>query len=493
MFTYLVLTLLVIAWLDTMLGRAAKWPLWTAPALTGAAFLLSLVQWAVAPAESFQYGLHFHPAGYVLTAVICFISWLVQSFALRNLAGNRLQRRTLRYLVGLTLALILFSIADHLALMVLGLGLSNFLLSRLIAHYHGWDAARHSGRMALRSLGLATLLLGVAVGVIYFQTGTLTLSGLSAASLDGLGTGVVLASIILAALLQSANWPLHGWLIASANAPTPISAFMHAGLVNGGALILYKFFPLLQGAEWSFMVLFVMGAITAVIGTAWMLVQSDIKRTLTCSTVGQMGFMVMQCGLGLFPAALTHMIWHGLFKASLFLGAGSAITAPTNKSLRLRGSKGLIILALGLGTGAAGAFIFYQFTSTLGSLDSTYLLLLLFCGLTIAHTVMSLLRDGLTLPRLALAELVALGGATLYGASVWWLEGAFTYVAAQPLQIGHWVVTGIFAGFWLASLFRPYLPDATTQHYLSALYVRMLRFSQPRNQGLTLLRERYRA
>ena len=99
---------------------------------------------------------------------------------------------------------------------------------------------------------------------------------------------------------------------------------MHAGLINGGGFLLARFAPMLAIQPPILNLIFIAGITTALLGTLWKLMQSDVKRMLACSTMGQMGFMIAQCGLGLFPAAVAHLSWHGLFKAYLFLSTGSA-------------------------------------------------------------------------------------------------------------------------------------------------------------------------
>ncbi len=460
--------------------------------LTGVAFLFALAAFFLPHAPEASLGLLWDREANLFAAVICFISLVIQAYSLRHFDGHRFRRRTFRHFVALTVALLLFTSADHLLLLAGALGLSNYLLTRLIAHQPDWDAARASGRIAWRHLGLAGLLLLPVAGMIYLTQGHWSLQQLgenwTATSWLPLTGGLIVA----AALLQSAIWPLHRWLIASANAPTPVSAFMHAGLVNGGALILYKFAPLLAQLSWSAGLLFLLGAATAVLGTTWMLVQSDVKRTLTCSTMGQMGFMIMQCGLGLFPAAIAHMIWHGFFKASLFLSAGSTVKAATNQSLRLHGPQAAPIFAFGLLCGVAGAYLFWLFTGAGGTLSSTYLLLLVFCGITCAHSVMTILQPRPGLGRALLAAGLGLLGATVYGASVWMVETQLAPLPAPPLSALHLAVLAFFVLGWLLMIFRAYLPASLTDRLLAPLYVRVLRDSQPDTTTLTLQRGQYR-
>ncbi|MGE0048461.1 MAG: NADH-quinone oxidoreductase subunit L [Acidithiobacillus sp.] len=131
--------------------------------------------------------------------------------------------------------------------------------------------------------------------------------------------------IAISAFARSAQFLLHGWLPYTMDGPTPVSALMHAGIVNAGGFLFNRFAPIFEYTSLALHIAFVVGLITAVLGSALMLIQNDIKRSLGYSTMGQMGFMVMECGLGAFPLAVFHLIAHGFFKASLFLGAGNAI------------------------------------------------------------------------------------------------------------------------------------------------------------------------
>ncbi|WP_414041632.1 NADH-quinone oxidoreductase subunit L [Acidithiobacillus sp. M4-SHS-6] len=131
--------------------------------------------------------------------------------------------------------------------------------------------------------------------------------------------------LAFAAFARSAQFLLHGWLPYTMDGPTPVSALMHAGIVNAGGFMFNRFFPVFEHASIVLHFVFIVGLITAVVGSAMMLIQNDVKRSLGYSTMGQMGFMVMECGVGAFALAVFHLIAHGFFKASLFLGAGNII------------------------------------------------------------------------------------------------------------------------------------------------------------------------
>ncbi|CAA6816013.1 MAG: NADH dehydrogenase, subunit 5 [uncultured Sulfurovum sp.] len=132
---------------------------------------------------------------------------------------------------------------------------------------------------------------------------------------------------LFAAMMKSAIIPFHLWLPYTSEAPTPVSALMHAGVVNVGGILLNKMAFLLLLTPAVLNVAFVMGLITAIGASILMLAVSDIKRSLGYSTVGQMGYMIMEVGLGAFSLAIYHLMVHGIFKASLFLESGSLINS----------------------------------------------------------------------------------------------------------------------------------------------------------------------
>ena len=130
---------------------------------------------------------------------------------------------------------------------------------------------------------------------------------------------------LIAAMMKSAIMPFHIWLPYTSEAPTPVSAVMHAGVVNVGGILLNKLAYLLLLTPMVLNIAFVIGLITAIFASLLMLVVSDIKRSLGYSTVGQMGYMIMEVGLGAFSLAIYHLIVHGIFKATLFLESGALI------------------------------------------------------------------------------------------------------------------------------------------------------------------------
>jgi NADH-quinone oxidoreductase subunit L len=140
--------------------------------------------------------------------------------------------------------------------------------------------------------------------------------------------------IFISAMSKSAQFPFHMWLPDSLYAPTPVTAFLHAGIINAGGFLLARLAPLFAVSPVTLHWVFAVGMLTALLGSSMMLVQNDIKKTLGYSTIGQMGFMIMECGLGAYGLAIFHLIAHGLFKGSIFLNCGYVIHAARQEPRR---------------------------------------------------------------------------------------------------------------------------------------------------------------
>jgi NAD(P)H-quinone oxidoreductase subunit 5 len=136
---------------------------------------------------------------------------------------------------------------------------------------------------------------------------------------------VAVLLIACAALLKCAQLPFHGWLIQVMEAPTPVSALLHAGVVNLGGFVLMRFAALVGEVPAAQVLLVAAGTATAVLAALVMSTRISIKVMLAWSTTAQMGFMLMQCGLGVWELALLHLVAHSLYKAHAFLGAGGAV------------------------------------------------------------------------------------------------------------------------------------------------------------------------
>ena len=260
----------------------------------------------------------------LMTLLVGSIGAVTYRFALRALDGEPGQRRFLRWLAVTVGAAYLLMLATNLLLLFAMWALTSLGLHQLLTFYPDRREAQRPARKKFLISRLGDLLLLGAIGVIWLGWGTLDLPVLLAGMRAGeqAATTTVAILIVAAALTKSAQFPFHTWLPETMEAPTPVSALMHAGIINAGGVLLLRFAPLLTAVPVVLFLLALIGTLTAALGALVMWAQTDIKRTLAWSTVSQMGFMMVQCGLVAFPAAALHILGHGCYKAWSFLRAG---------------------------------------------------------------------------------------------------------------------------------------------------------------------------
>ncbi|MEO5832361.1 MAG: proton-conducting transporter membrane subunit [Nakamurella sp.] len=274
-------------------------------------------------------GLTADQVGVLLLLLITGVSVVTQAFARRYLRGDPRARRFFLATGLLTAA----SSAMVTSATLIGLAvmwtLAGVALCVLLGLYSPLPAARDGVRRTARAFLIGDTALWTAVILATVRWGTLDLRQLSApteaALTDPATLLVVSCLLVVAALARSAQLPLQRWLPATLAAPTPVSALLHAGVVNAGGVLLVRTSPIFGASPAATHLAFVAGAATAVYGTAVMLTKPDVKGALAHSTMGQMGFMIMTCGLGWYAAAVFHLVAHGMYKATLFLGSGSAV------------------------------------------------------------------------------------------------------------------------------------------------------------------------
>ncbi|MGN6522999.1 MAG: putative inorganic carbon transporter subunit DabA, partial [Actinomycetes bacterium] len=219
-------------------------------------------------------------------------------------------------------------------------------VSGLVAHA-GTGAARAASRYVRRWLLLSDGLLIVGLVTAALTSRTTQLSGLATAPSGRHGWLVLAAAFVAAAgVVRSSLVPGSRWLPETAEAPSPVSALLHAGLVNAVGVVSLLVWPLMAQAAVVRFGLVVVGALTAVVATAAMRTRPDVKGRLAASTSSQMGYLAVQVGLGLPAAVLAHVVGHGLWKAGLFLGAGGAVD-------RVRAGAGAVRDVASLGRRAA--------------------------------------------------------------------------------------------------------------------------------------------
>lgn len=433
------------------------------------------------------------PLSQLIIALVCFIGFNAAWFCRHYFKGDSSLLRFYTVLISLIASVCLMVSANHLLVFLAAWALSNLLLTALMIHQPSWRAARESGLLALKNFILGFICISLALAILSFYTGKMLISELLLIQYPSAVLFPVLGLLLIGAMTQSGLWPMHRWLTSSLNSPSPVSAVMHAGLVNGGGFLLIKFSPLINQLPEFYSVIFIVGIVSVLLGTLWKLIQNDVKRMLACSTMSQMGFMIVQCGLGLFPAALAHLCFHGLFKSYLFLASGSA--AQENR-LDLGYPPSLGSFALAIFCGSLGAMLFLLASHKSLGFESTETVLVMIALISCAQFSLPILQKKSLKTIFMAVTLTSLAGA-FYGFSVHLIEqwvAPMNLMQAQPLNVLHITALLMMVIAWLLILFaRDPRKTKPLAPWKIATYVQALNASQPHPKTVTAHRNHYQS
>jgi NAD(P)H-quinone oxidoreductase subunit 5 len=485
--------LLPVVWLATALlcRRGARRPqLLRGISLGGALLALMLVAIAatallyghagsVAPVPGAAGLVRLDAVSLTMAALVNFIGLVVLRYSHAYLHGDPRQHGFLAAMCLTVGAVSLLAIAANAWLLFIGWVSMSLCLHRLLVFRRERRRARFAARKKFllarlgdAALGLALLSLGLSAG----SADLAAISAMVAAAPAGSFSGPALL-LALAAMLKSAQFPVHGWLTEVMEAPTPVSALLHAGVVNAGGFLIVRFADVLAASPVALYTLLLVGGITALFGSLVMLTQRSVKAALAYSTIAQMGFMLLQCGLGAFSSALLHIVAHSLYKAHAFLSSGSIVDLARGSgaqgsaaTLRLPLLLGSVVLAL-LIFGAWSWFLDMTVTTKPAIAGLGFVLLLGMMHLIIqsgrgAGSAVLFLRVGSTA--------AVVGGLyfTLQALAMLAYEGAVPPVGA--LDAVQWCLLGlVLAGFLAATLLQWSLPRLQQSRFGQALWVHL--------------------
>lgn len=306
----------LLAWLVSSVGFAG-WVL-----SGGAPYVLDLVPGLV------WTGVRVDGVTWVMLELVTLLGWVIARYAATSLRGDPRRARFLRALYG-TLAFVTTLVqSNHLLVIAACWTATSFTVHRLLTHFPTRRAAIVAARKKFITSRLADVALGGALLLLGWDLSTWTIDGVAQAvrgqplspALEGAA-----ALFALCGILRSAQLPFHGWLTQVMEAPTAASALLHAGVVNIACVVLLRLAPLVEAAVVAPVLLVASGTFTAVVAGLVMTTRVSVKASLAWSTLAQMGFMLVECGLGAWPLALLHLVAHSLYKAHAFLTAGSAV------------------------------------------------------------------------------------------------------------------------------------------------------------------------
>lgn len=298
-------------------------------------------EWLSFPGAAIEMGILADPLTAVMLVIVTAISLLIQIYSIGYMRGDPGFARYFAYMSLFTasmLGLILSANIIQLYAFWELVGLSSYLL---IGFWHERPAAAAAAKKAfiITRIGDAGFL--IAILYLFLKADDFAAAGLNAFHIPDIwqaaqplaAGGAILAGaaltwmtlgIFAGAAGKSGQFPLHAWLPDAMEGPTPVSALIHAAtMVAAGIFLVARFYPVFQQSDATMAVVALIGAFTALTAATMGLVMNDIKRVMAYSTISQLGYMMAALGMGAFAPAIFHLVTHAIFKALLFLGAGS--------------------------------------------------------------------------------------------------------------------------------------------------------------------------
>lgn len=480
------------AWLNRHSRRAARAGAWLAllglgltagAVLSRALFGPARLAWPVSgPVEL---SLQVDNLAVIVLALVSFLLAVVTRFTVNYLAGEPRQGEFTKWICFTGGAVLTVVVSGNLLQFAVAWCATSLGLHRLLVFYPTRPGAQLAARKKFIISRLGDLCLLAVIILVYHQFRTWDFAALFAAARQWAGgdaqggrasVQAIALLLIVGAMLKSAQFPFHSWLPDTMETPTPVSALMHAGIINAGGYLILRLHPLVILSPGAMSVLAFFGAFTALFASLVMLTHASVKRSLAFSTVAQMGFMMLECGLGAFALATLHLVAHSLYKAHAFLSSGSVVRlaksawTPTDKP----GAHPFVLgAALGLAASLVlgGAWMFHLDWRH----DAGQFVLATVFAMALAYLLWMFWGRGLT-PRLAMFG--ALLGAGIV-AGLFTLHLGFNRLldegAWQNTQLNTWagaVVASLVLGLFLAVLLvQTEIPQWSNRPFFQALYV----------------------
>jgi NAD(P)H-quinone oxidoreductase subunit 5 len=420
----------------------------------------------------------------LIWTTVTFFSAVVSSYAGNYLTGFRYHSRFMMLCLGFTLSVMLLVLSNHVALLIFSWLIMGIFMSQLIGIDKSWGEAREALKFTQKYFFIGTFFLSVGVLLLAFCTGQFTISGLSLVVADVPLFIVIPAAlcIIAAAVVQSAMYPFHRWLLSAMTAPTPASALMHAGFVNGAGILLALFATLLFASN-TLTILFIIGGFTAIAAQFTKLLQTNVKQKLGCSTIAQMGFMIMQCGLGFFNAAVVHLILHGFYKAYLFLSSGEEIAQTTPEKptpLKIRPLQAFVVLLFG----GLGAYLFAIWTGKIIVMDSAIFLILI-VAITIGQATYNIIKEQSlsSAQKIIIPPILFIAGIGVYALMY---NGVTVLMSDMPMIAQAIPLTWVQIIFGIIFLLGFFIMKLGVYKKLPWLYVKLMNISQPHKKTVLM-------
>jgi len=296
--------------------------------LTGSPVYLSLGSWLNSEILNISWEFLFDQLTVSLGLAVLFCSTLIHIYSIDYLSSDPHNQRFFSYLSAFTAGMLILICGGNYFVMFVGweaIGVVSYLL---INYYFTRLQSNKAALLAFTMNRGGDMLMSIGFFAMFALFGSLNYSVIFTLVPYINETAITIISLLLlgGALAKSANIPLHSWLPGSMEAPTPVSALLHAAtLVTAGIYLLLRSSPILEYSSTTLLIITLIGSTTAFFAATCGLLQNDLKRIIAFSTISQLGYMMMAIGISQYNVALMHTVNHAFFKALLFLGAGAVI------------------------------------------------------------------------------------------------------------------------------------------------------------------------
>ena len=428
-----------------------------------------------------SFSVHVDTLTVVMLVLVSFLGLVVTRYSVQYLDGDTNHGRFVKWLCATTGTVLMLVVAGNLALFAAAWIATSLSLHQLLTFYKDRPAAAAAAwkKFLISRMGDACL-----VGVLVLtaaQFGTWEFSELFAEASaltpeTAAGVGGIAILLVACSMLKSAQFPFHSWLPDTLDAPTPVSALMHAGIINAGGFLIVRLSPIVSQSPAALNTLALVGAFTALFASVVMMTQTSIKRSLAWSTVSQMGFMMLQCGLGVFALAVLHIVAHSLYKAHAFLSSGSVVAMakaawrPSGKPAAHPGLLVAILVISGGITWVTGALFGISWTANAG-----VMVLAILFGMAQAFLLWNLwgtkFPAELATTGLLLAVATAVLWFTLHAAAEALLAGVVPHYAPVRHALEHAVMGLVVLLFMAVLVLQAQLPIWAARPGFRTLYV----------------------
>ena len=398
-----------------------------------------------------------------MLVLVCTLAVVVVRYSRTYLVGENGLDRYARSLLSTIASVTVLVISNHLGFLIAGWVGAGIFLHQLLIFYRTRRQAVIVAHKKFLLGRVADLCFVGSLAVISTEVGTLridALNALAARTTGALSPPLQLATVllVLGVLLKTAQLPFHGWMLQVMEAPTPVSALLHAGVVNIGGFVMIRLSPLMAHASLAQDILLGVGLGTALLGSLVMMTRMSIKLVLAWSTIAQMGFMLVQCGLGVWHLALLHLLAHSFYKAHSFLTSGSVVeTWRSNSIVHARKSLWSVAFAVAL-MGVVAAAIYLGFTRFSLHPEAPLRSLALALGLSFVPMIAKAVGGGLR--ALGRALLFTMGATVAYFAGHAIFEGLIPSMEPSPgLTLRWWIVVAGLGALFLAQTILQAAPN----------------------------------